>query len=114
MEVLVNKSLNVRWHRVVFRNEVRQLVDSDDRFFSLDFFPEIGECIVPSVDPRNTVVEVFRNPCNELLVLSFFSFLCSQEVNVRLLGAKLFNEFRLSDPAASIDDEERVPGRLER
>ncbi len=98
--------MHVRWERVVFCDQVRELVDDDDEILSLELLPEVLERLVPPVDSRDAFVEVVCDLVEELLSLSMFGLLRGEEVNVGAIGTEFFEELRLPDSTSPLNNDE--------
>ncbi|ELY45614.1 hypothetical protein C494_15223 [Natronorubrum bangense JCM 10635] len=57
LELFVNKRLNIRWERVVLRDQIGELVDDNDMSFRRELVSEIFEGVIPTVDAWDTIVE---------------------------------------------------------
>ena len=76
--------------------------------FGRELFAEVVEGVVPAVDAWNTVVEVLGNFLDELLALSVFSLLGSQEVDMWPIPTKFLDKFGFPDATSPVDDVEVV------
>ncbi len=110
----VDERLEVGRKEVVFCHEVGEFIDGDDESFDGEFLAEVVEGLVSTVDSGHAVVEVVGDVPDELLALPIFGFLDRQEVDMRLVGTELLEEFGFPDATPTVDHVEVVAWRLER